>query len=396
MIMKLTTEFKKKGIFSLLAVITIVTLNLIPCADNTFASEEAGNNLSYPVIWSEGIQKVLPGLPDMDPVLNGEWWYWWGFEGTDPDITPLSCLPDPDDETFCDDGISGQATGSLPGSGWMKAYVQKDSNNTWQAGSADWSASSVAVDFIDWGDNLESVDWYTRSMVRTEIVLFQDLDIAMREYEMLHVSGWGIDETHGLAVDDAGPVEGPGDRATVYSPCARLTIQKLLVDRSNPALSDLVWVPQEGWTEPEGATEDLINPFLFNSAVHEAEDGSGFFNAEINVKGRIIYGFTWNVRESNQGPGDYRITFSFDESCGEAQLNTFFTEGITQIIVPDEEDIEAARLIEALESTTGGATAVLDYANNLSFIDVRILVRGNNGGNGGGGNGGGGGNTPPN
>lgn len=345
------------------------------------ADESAGNNLSYPVIWAEGVQKTLPGSADMDPVLNGEWWYWWGLEGTDPNITPLSCLPDPDDNTYCDDGVSGQATGSLPGTGWMKAYLQKDANNIWQAGNADWSDSSVDVHYIDWGDNLESVDWYTRSMVRTEIVLLEDLTESMREYEMLHVSGWGIDESHGLAVDDNGPVEGEGTSATIYSPCARLTIQKLLVDRDSTELSNLVWVPQVGWTEPEGYAEDLINPALFNGAVHEAEDGSGFFNAEINVKGKIIYGFTWNVRKDNQGAGDYRITYSFDESCSTVDLNTHFTEGITQIVVPDEEETAAAALAEASESTTGGATAVLDFSNNLSYIDVHIIERSGGGNN---------------
>ena len=62
--------------------------------------ETAGNNLSYPVIWAEGITKILPGTPEMDPVLTGEWWYWWGTEGTDPNVYPLSCAPDPDDQNL--------------------------------------------------------------------------------------------------------------------------------------------------------------------------------------------------------------------------------------------------------------------------------------------------------
>ena len=37
--------------------------------------ETAGNNLSFPVIWSDGIQKVLPGTPGIEPILNGEYWY---------------------------------------------------------------------------------------------------------------------------------------------------------------------------------------------------------------------------------------------------------------------------------------------------------------------------------
>ncbi len=78
--------------------------------------EVAGNNLSYPVIWAEGIEKVLPGAPEMTPLLAGEWWYQWGTNGIDPDVFPASCPPDPDEGDpllnpdglpLCDDGTEG-------------------------------------------------------------------------------------------------------------------------------------------------------------------------------------------------------------------------------------------------------------------------------------------------
>ena len=211
-----------------------------------------------------------------------------------------------------------------------KAFVQKDVYNNWQAGSADWSAAPVNVHWIDWGDNLESVDWYTRSQVRTEVVLFQDLiEPRMLEYEMRHTSGWGIDEVHGLAATlDESPeaMKGPGTRATVYTHCARLTIQKLLVNRDDTRLADLIWVARRGMDRAgRGVSEDqLINPHIFNGSVHEGGDGPGYYSAEINVKGRIIFGYTWNVRQLNdeivnggKAAGDYRITFSLDEECGD-------------------------------------------------------------------------------
>ena len=365
---------------------------------------EASNNLSYPVIWAEGVTKVLPGTPGMIPTLNGTWWYQWGTNGTDPDVTPASCAPDPDEsnselnpdgDPYCDNKIPDSLTqlagepaadNPLP---LAKAYLQKDKYNVWQAGSADWSAAPVNVDWIDWGDNLESVDWYTRSQVRTEVVLFQDLVDPMLEYEMRHTDGWGIDEVHGMAAtlgETPTALEGPGTRATVYSHCARLTIQKLLVERDDPALADLIWVPGEGWTEPEGYEFDLIRPHIFNGSVHEGGDGPGYYSAEINVKGRIIYGYTWNVRNLNDltgtpltAAGDYRITFSFDQTCGTASLNTFFVDGITEIMVPLEEEVVA----EAEPIDEGGATGVLRTELNLTFIDVRILERGGGGGGGG-------------
>ncbi|MBT8478731.1 MAG: hypothetical protein KJO06_07440 [Gemmatimonadetes bacterium] len=346
---------------------------------------EAGNNLSYPVIWAEGVTKALPGTAGVEPVLNGAWWYWWGTTGTDPDITPLSCAPDPEYPAYCDDGLTGVEPTVQPGPSpdLVLAYLQKDPQNIWQAGSADWSTSPVNVHWVDWGDNLESVDWYTRSQVRAEVVLFQDLVTPMTEYQMRHTSGWGIDEVHGLAANlSSQPILGDGTRATVYSPCARFVIQKLLVSRGDPALANLEWVAGDGWTEAEGVEDDLINLPIFNMAVHEAADGPGYYNAEINVKGRIIYGYTWNVRRLNEGAGDYRLTFSFDQSCGTADLNTFFTDGVTEIIVPLEEEIETAAATEG-ESPGGGGTPELDFLNNLTFIDISIHERGGGGGGSG-------------
>ncbi|MBW2519766.1 MAG: hypothetical protein JRD88_05360 [Deltaproteobacteria bacterium] len=334
--------------------------------------EEAGNNLSFPVIWAEGVTKALPGSAGMEPTTNGEWWYWWGTTGTDPNIEPLSCPPDPDDSSLCDDGIPDQTTGDRPGTGWVKAYLQKDPGNIWQAATIDWivsgtnyNSSSLVVDWIDWGDNLESVDWYTKSKVRTEVVLYQDMDPPlMPEYQMQHVSGWGKNEVHGLAVDQSGnAMLGTGEQATVYSPCARLTIQKLLVDRDdpatgepNPVLESMVWDDFDKVWSGEG----LVNPPIFNKAVWAAGDGPDYYSAEINVKGKIIYGYTWDVRKLNDfivnegdASGDYRITFSFDDTCGTAVLNTFFVPASaetgdpgTQLLLPIEEEEEISILEE--------------------------------------------------
>jgi hypothetical protein len=167
-------------------------------------------------------------------------------------------------------------------------------------------------------------------------------------------------------------MNGLGEQATVYSHCARLTIQKLTVERNNPALADLIWIPAVGWTESSAYTGiNLINPPIFNSAVYEAQDGPGYYSAEINVKGRVIYGYTWDVNHLNdqivnQGTaaGSYRITFSFDD-YGTVVHQAFFTNA-TQILVPVEE-------VTTTESSEGGAVAVVDPANNLTYIDINIL-----------------------
>ena len=366
----------------------------------------AGNNLSYPVVWAEGVSKALPGSPGMTPILDGVWWYQWGTNGVDPDVTPASCPPDPDEADpllnpdglpLCDDLVAGAVDlGLVAGQPTADNPLPLDPLNTWQAIS--WPqpfgtrpAGPGVVDLIDWGDNLESVDWYTRSQVRTEVVLFEDMAAGdtelhgwpqLPEYEMRHVSGWGIDEVHGLAADPPGLArQGPGTRGTVYSFCARLTIQKLNVEREAEELADLIWVPTQGWTEPEGYEDDLINPPIFNLPVHEGGDGPGYYSAEINVKGRVIFGYTWNVRKLNEGAGDYRVTFSFDEVCGATTLNTYFVEGVTQILVPLEE-VTTAIAAEEGEEPGGGAEGVLVPEANLTYMDVRILERGGGGGGG--------------
>jgi hypothetical protein len=391
--------------------------------------EEGGNNLSYPVIWAEGVAKDLRGTFG-EVTMDGVWYYWWG---TTPDGDPLACQPDPDappGEAYCDDGEHG-TVGSPPGPADLIyiAFAQQDDFNEWQAESADASAEPLFVDWIDWGDNLEAVPWDLHSMIRTEVVLIKDLaapcvgdtdgsgavetrdlvtllsswgpcpvegecpadldmsgtvdtrDLvmllvewgdcpaseAMLEYRMRHLEGWGSTEMWGLSTMDGVPEVVTYDhvagfpQATVYSPCPRLTIQKLLVPRDDPRLADLVWMPTEGWTEPDGYPDDLVNEPLYNMAVWESEDGPGFYNAEVNVKGKIIFGYTWNVRRMHEGASDYRITFSLDESCDDVVLNTFFGEAQ---IVPFEDEEEAEPV---------GGTAVIDVGNNLTFIDIQIL-----------------------
>jgi hypothetical protein len=197
---------------------------------------DIGNNLSFPVIWADNTQLTLRGDYGMTPVLEGEWWYVWGPDPIDPNSDILACRPHPEDESLCDDG-------SVPGAGYdnlVKAYLQKDPNNIWQAGNEPGDGITY-VDLINWGDNLESVDWTTRSMIRTEVVLYKT-DVSMLEYPMKHVSGWGISEVHGIATTLSGVIlEAPGTEATVYSENARLTIQKLLIDRDDIEEGMLQW-----------------------------------------------------------------------------------------------------------------------------------------------------------
>lgn len=323
--------------------------------------EETGNNLSTPVVWSDGVTKALREYND-DPTASL-------FEGL---------------TSACTD---------FPGE---TCYQQKDPLNIWQAESWDATGSTTSygnpvgaisgfmVDEVDWGDNLEARDWNVNSIVRLETVLWQNLGgvgnhalPTMTSYEMSYLFGQGPSEMWGTTT-----LAYAGNEATVYSDCARLTIQKIAeLGEETPALE---WDPlNTKWGDA---------PTFYNSAVWQATAGSDFFSAEINIPGRVIYGYGWNVRKLGDADGIYRLTFSLDGSfedgqqCGATTLNTWLDAAVIR------EPTEEALALFAEEGETGGGTAVVDAANNLSYIDVRILPRSGGGGTGGGGGGQGGGN----
>lgn len=268
----------------------------------------AGNNLSFPVIWSDGAIKTLRGT--------------FGTAQFDGAFTQV-------------DGVT-----------W---YHQQDLLNTWQAASANWvNTGQVDVDWVDWGDNLAR-SWTLISQVRVETTLYQDLATPMLGYEMQLLYGSGTSEMWGT---DAATYDSA--QATVYSGCARLTIQKLLT-----GATDLAWDAATGeWTGDVG-------PTIFNRGSWDSVDGPGGYSAEINIPGKVIYGYVWNVRKANDGAGLYRVTYSLDGV--HCPSNTVFDT--TQILAATE---------EATVITTGEPVPnllVLDWANDLTYVDVPIVSR---------------------
>ena len=271
--------------------------------------ETAGNNLSFPVIWGEpGDAATLTLAGTYGTVLNGG-----------------ACYTD-------DAGVS-----------W---YYQKDALNSWQAASAVWG-KLLPVTSVDWGDNLEARDWKTTSKVRVETVLYKDLgDSPMDGYAMLWIEGQGTDEIWGA--DLRGTID--SYEATVYSNLARLTIQKI-----DPTVT-LTWNPATHQWDGAGVRTD------FNAAAWEGvEDGPGGYGAEINVKGKVIYGYNWDVLAISGGDkGTYRITFSLDPGA-----LTLLDE--STVVLLDEETTT-----DSGSAPSGGGTAVIVPANNLTYIDVTI------------------------
>ncbi|HKJ33036.1 MAG TPA: hypothetical protein VKA34_14465 [Balneolales bacterium] len=300
--------------------------------------ETVGNKLSFPVIWSDGVEIPLRG-------------------------------------TYGEDAFDGQSF-TLNEQQW---YVQNDPGNTWQAQSVSEENTDTYVTSIDWGDNLEAKSWSVGDQVRVEVVLYKDLGEAnaMKAYYMQiedpNVSGtaevWG---TNTQTYDS--------DSATVYSGVAKIIIQKLTTDRDHANVS---WDGSK-WTG------DVDGPIV-NSGVWETNEGPNGYSAEVNVQGKIIYGYNWKTNTVSSA-GDYRITFLLDKNVPNVTCKTFLD--LNTVIVPSTTNDPAAIIPLAEDGDDGsemdGGVASVDSGDNLSYIDVRLTERngsGRPGGNGGGGGG---------
>jgi hypothetical protein len=382
-------EMSKINIMCLLLVGMFVVS--LCCSQQVFAEdEEGGNNLSLPVIWADGVEKVLRGIPGVgNETSDGDFWYVWHevIDGNDVEVT---CHPAEGD---CPDTLPADA---------VPVYPQRDLGNTWQADSLLLDPAvdpPVDVTFVDWGDNLEAKDWYYKSIIRTETILHQDISAApMTGYEMIWLEGLGVDEVWGSTLNTYESID-----ATVYTGCARLTIQRLELDEGEEVYEIVeCGVNEEGepvycrvpidnlrlgltWNPVTSEWEQAEDPIIgigtthFNSVVWEATGSQDYevYSAEINVKGKVIYGYNWNTRVLSDGPGYYRITFSMDGNGndGAIQLNTVFDT--TEVLLTEEVDGG-----DEANNETGGGIAVIDHGNDLTYIDV--LLKQKKGGGGGG------------
>lgn len=329
------------------------------------AAEKVGNNLSFPVIWSDGISKTLPG-------------------------------------TFGEESFGGiYFTATDVEGGTFDYYIQGDPANIWQAESFDPTqaapgdptnpidALEVNINSIDWGDNLEARAWPFGAQIRVEVVLFKELTNAMLGYDMKieDESQSGLSEVWGAKTVNGseGPVGATieSELATVYSGMAKMVIQKLdeVPENETPNLT---------WDSNLSKWEGDVSLPLFEGGVWENVDGPSGYSAETNVQGKVIYGYNWVTRKIGDGPGTYRLTFVLDNNFTGTKNTSF--DSNTVILLNEEEEI-----IVAEEPELGGGTAVILHEYNLTYIDVQLVPKnGQGGGNsgGGGGNGGiGGGNN---
>ena len=306
---------------------------------------EFGNNLSVPVVFAEGYG-IGGQLTNATTGLRGQMGM-FNINGA----TASTCF----------DTLGNPVT---------PCYLQQTAAD-WQAEWVDGTPATTddlgkrtpgeAV-IVNWSDNLISQRWTPQAPIRVEVVLYQNLregstfTSPMNSFNMLFNSGKGSTEMWGTDGSKR-----PSSYRTVFSTNARLKIEKLNSDGSIDA-----------------ATTKACG---FNGAIWEAygQDGPGFYAAEINVSGNLIYGFNWDLNKCdatvNKPEGKWRLTFSLDPEAtaldGVTKVNSNVIFGAL-----DPADItvdEAERAPYATPVLADGST---------SYMDIQIVAPKGGGGSG--------------
>ncbi len=278
-----------------------------------------GNNLSFPVVFADGYG------------ITGE------RLGTEP--TPWLDFAT---------GMRPAATETLtefphfdPKSAIVRntvTYYPQKAASTWQADWRDGSASEQEVT-VDWGDNLRSQSFRTTSVVRVETTLLQDSagadpEDTMTAYVMKSLEGSKRNEVQGTT----GAIYESTVR-TVYTVHARLRIQKLL--------------------GKGGAVDDSVAGINLAVTDKFGTDGPGTYGAEINVAGKLIYGYVWHLKDLGIGDtgkrGWWRITFELDPDV------TISSQSVTR----------NTRLI-ALDAADAAGGASLDPLGWSSSVEIEV------------------------
>jgi hypothetical protein len=289
---------------------------------------ETTNNLSFPVIWSEGVKMTLAGT-----MLNAS-------------------LAVPYDVTR--DGLITDADMLACGGTLAYAYAQKTTGNTWQAQNVD-AVGPVYVSEIDWGDSLESSDFKVRRPIRVELTLYKLLDNPMTGYNMVMLANPSSpDEVQGACAtanpgDNSNVLTYSGTEASVYSPNGKIVIQLLGGTREEVLPGDLIW---DGTKWVDGNPDD---PTTAGNPINVS------FAGELNVGGKVIYGLSTGGWKPTTA-GDYRITFYLP-----LDKNAQLRDATVRASAEETITIEA--------EGTGGGTAVVDGEKNLTYIDIRVAPR---------------------
>jgi hypothetical protein len=353
----------------------------------------AGNQLSYPaaVIFTTGADPIAPATFSVKQgggAFKVDYSYGCDVPEKIGEVTyPNTSCVSADGTTFYDatqcliekPACNTEVEGVMPT--MARIYWQKVPTNVWSAEKVGVQDSEFA-DYLDWGDNLESVSWAATSTVRVETSPFADRDTAdLTGYRMWHVFGQGTNEQWGArAVDDSvTPVTYDSQYAMIYTTQARVNITKL---QNGSATCPL-----------KASDPHLITQFTWDGVSH-AWVGSGTqpyllkdipYTAELTVTGKYTYGYNWPLKSDIVPPevnkaGWWRLTF-YAPDVSFAQFSTGDAARLAPPLLPGA--------VAPPPATEGPLYApVVDVANNITYIDICIKAAkgggGSKGGKGGG------------
>ena len=259
-----------------------------------------------------------------------------------------------------------------------RIYWQKTSQNRWQAGYAT-STAALPVEYVDWGDNLESKTWPVQ-ILRVETNTFSSLDPGTVRFDMWHVFGqgttelWGVHATNPHTGAPAPYVYAAFPYAVNVTAAARLNLSKLESGASAcPAIATgatqspfeddgLVFTPYAGWS----------------GSVYKRDI---LYGVELNIKGSYVYGYNWNVRNEPvpagiSRAGWWRLTFYSPDNGLDFRVWANPSKEKNTLAPPLSplEPAPMAALSSGSESESGLRLYVprVDRDNHLTYIDICI------------------------
>jgi hypothetical protein len=380
-------------------------------------TESTANNLSYPAVYT-GETGSASAWTVQEGTLGVTYSYGCDTPETIGTTTypNTSCVSD-DGQTFYTAEECTMAGEKCEGLQVDRIYWQKITDNYWQAASRG-PLAPVTVAYLDWGDSLESRSWLATSIIRVETTPFAsfipgfdpttmvcaDTDPCQVGYQMWHVFGQGTTEQWGaratdaavaLAANSSAAGRQRGQPADNFLPNA-LTISSpyvyyspfAIIHTANARLN-MAKLEQGIRTCPDGGGV-VPDPSFFVRAWGTPGWTSTCtlrdipYSAELNVQGKYVYGYNWMLRRdempSNCGSGWdkagwWRLTFYADNGV------VFFDQLSPVLALAPPPSVPSSPLVVVAAETGDSLYApVIDYANNLTYIDICIKAKTGGGG----------------
>jgi hypothetical protein len=414
MVLQGEREMKRAQLLVIIGMVFGLTLLCVPAfAQGEPPTSESTMNLSYPAnFYGPALQTGTIGNYLLQGTLDSGMSYGCELPETIGTTTypNTSCVTPTSTGFTADSYVACEAKcGSYP---VERIYWQKNTANVWQGGFNSVAApGKLPVEYIDWGDNLESKTWPVQ-VLRVETNTFSTLPEvaafgpnARTRFDMWHVFGQGTNELWGVHATHSDPPaayfylnaenELNWPFGVNVSPTARLNISKLEKGSSMcPATG--TGKSQQTLYNPVWSIDPVTKTGHWAAVPFETDM---LYGAELNIKGSYVYGYNWNLRSMNTGsvdkPGWWRLTFytpddSIDFSWWQPSnidLGDTFAPPVDPSTTPIVDPGDLTALIDA-KAEEGGDTGLPLYVPqvntqyNLTYLDI-CIKSGNAGGGGG-------------